>query len=1386
MKKILGLDLGTNSIGWALVNEAEIENEKSSIIKVGVRVNPLTVDELTNFEKGKSITTNADRTLKRSMRRNLQRFKLRKERLIEILTQNGWISNQSILSENGNQTTFETYRLRAKAAREQVTLEEFARILLMINRKRGYKSSRKAKSTDEGQLIDGMDVAKRLYNENLTPGQLCLQLLKEGKKFLPDFYRSDLQTEFDRVFDKQMSFHPEYLTVELKEELRNKKRDAVWAICAKAFKEKEFELVGAKRNGNNKEQKIENYVWRAKGLTEKLDLEQLVVVLQQINIQINGSSGYLGAISDRSKELFFNKQTVGQYLMEQLDQDPHTRLKSQVFYRQDYLDEFNTLWETQAKFHQELTSELKREIRDVIIFFQRRLKSQKGLINFCEFENRQIEIEMEGQKKVKTIGMKVCPKSSPLFQEFKIWQILNNIQVKEKSNGNYRFLQQDEKEILFGELSIKGNLKKESALKLLFSNYKELDLNYKELEGNKTQTALFNAYNDILELSGHEKIDLLKNSSTKIVETIKLVFNALGINTEILYFDSGADGIDLQKQPMYQLWHLLYSFEGDDSNTGQEKLIEKLCFRYGFEKEYVKIIANVTFQPDYGSLSSKAIRKILPHLKEGNEYSVACVHAGYRHSKNSLTKDELDNKVLKSKLEILPKNSLRNPVVEKILNQMINVVNAVGDSFGKPDEIRIELARELKKSAKEREELTTAISRTTAEHEMYRQVLQQEFGLVHVSRNDIIRYKLYLELEPFGFKTLYSQTYISPEKLFSGDFDIEHIIPQSRLFDDSFSNKTLETRSINLEKGNDTAIEFIEKKYGKEGVAEFITRIESVFKNNATKQGKLKKLKMKGDDIPDDFINRDLRDTQYIAKKAKSILEEYVRNVISTTGSITDQLREDWQLINVMQELNWNKYDKLGLTEIIIGRDGQEIPRIKEWTKRNDHRHHAMDALTIAFTKLSHIQYLNNLNARSDKAGSIYGIEQKELYRDNKGKLKFKPPMPLYEFRAEAKRHLENTLISIKAKNKVATININKTKKAGGNNKKKQLTPRGQLHLETVYGSMQQPVIKEEKVNGNFDAEMIAKVTKPAYRDVLLKRLQEYGNDPKKAFTGKNSLNKNPIFLDELHTNKVPEKVKTKDVETIYTIRKEISPDLKIDKVIDKKIQKVLQERLKECNNDPKKAFSDLDSNPIWLNKEKGITIKRVTITGISNALALHDKKDKEGNLILNNNGKPQPVDFVNTGNNHHVAIYRDEKGNLQDDVVSFFDATERVSQGLTPINYHKNDGWVFLFSMKQNEYFVFPNTVTGFYPNEVDLLDNSNYALISPNLYRVQKFSKVVYGNTAVRDYVFRHHLETSINDKKELKEITYKSIKSLSIFESIVKVRINHIGQIISVGEY
>lgn len=1396
MKKILGLDLGVGSIGWAYVKQAEKDDENTEIVRTGVRVNPLTVDEQTNFEKGKSITTNADRTLKRSMRRNLQRFKLRREALIEILKEHHFINDDSILTENGNMTTFQTYRLRANAATEEISLEEFARVLLMINKKRGYKSSRKAKSTEEDDtIIDGMEVAKKLYEENLTPGQYLFQLISSGKNTKIDFYRSDLQNELATIWNFQKQFYPTILSDTLWNDIKNKNEKQTWVICREPFN-----IVGIKREGKRQDQLIENYKWRVEALTEQLDLERLAIVLQKINSQINNSSGYLGAISDRSKELFFNRQTVGQYQMAELDKNPNYSLTNQVFYRQDYLNEFETIWETQAKFHPELTPELKKEIRDVVIFYQRALKSQKGLISFCELESRKIEVEIEGKKKIKTIGYRVCPKSSPLFQEFKIWQVLNNIEVFGKGYER-RPLFLDEKQTLYNELSIKAKLSKQDALKLLYDNYKELDINYKEIEGNRTQAELFKAYQTIIELSGHGDFDFTKMPADKIYQTVSDIFTALGFNTDILHFNSDLEGDSLERQPMYMLWHLLYSFEGDGSTTGDEKLIEKISDLYGFDKDSAKIIAHTSFQPDYGSLSSKAMRKILPYMKDGSEYSEACAFAGYNHSKDSLTKEELDNRPLKEHLDILPKNSLRNPVVEKILNQMINVVNAAIDEYSKPDEIHIELARELKKSAKEREELTKVISSSNKEYEEYKKILESEFGIPHVSRNDIVRYRLYKELEFNGFKTLYSNTYIPKEKIFTKEFDIEHIIPQSRLFDDSFSNKTLESRSINIEKSNDTAYDFILNKYGEDYTKQYLLRVEEMMNSGKISKTKYKKLIMKGDEIPDGFIERDLRDSQYIAKKAQEMLKELVRDVVATSGSITDRLREDWQLVDIMQELNWDKYDKLGLTEYYQDKDGRQIRRIKDWTKRNDHRHHAMDALTIAFTKRSHIQYLNNLNARlekgtddyinlrdyntldipaKDRAKVVHAIEHKELYRDSNNKLRFVPPMPLDIFRTEAKKHLENTLVSIKAKNKVVTKNTNKTKKKSGVNKKVQLTPRGQLHLETIYGSMKQYATKLEKVNASFTEEKIKTVAIKIEREALLKRLAEFEGDAKKAFTGKNTLEKNPIFLDENHTHKLADKVKTVCFEQVYTIRKAISPDLKIEKVMDAQIRAILTERLAEYNGDAKKAFSNLDENPIWLNKEKGISIKRVTISGISNAIALHDKKDHNGDFILDENGNKQPVDFVNTGNNHHVAIYKDADGNLQEQIVSFFEATERARQGLSIIDktFKQNEGWTFLFTMKQNEYFVFPNEETGFNPNDIDLLNPVNYAQISPNLYRVQKIGS--------KDYTFRHHLETTVEDKKELKGITYKRITNIATLKSIVKVHINHIGQIVAVGEY
>ena len=1396
MRKVLGLDLGTTSIGWAFVNEAENENEESSIVKIGVRVNPLSTDEQTDFEKGKSISINADRTLKRGARRNLQRYKQRRDNLINELKSIGLIDNETSLAEEEKNTTHSTYQLRAKAAIEKIEKNEFARVLLMINKKRGYKSSRKAKNEDEGQAIDGMAVAKKLYENNFTPGEYSYELLIAGKKHLPDYYRSDLQAEFDKVWNFQFKYYPEYLTTEFKKEIEGKGQRATAAIFGKIYNQYPAEIKGTRE-----EKKIKAYKLRAEALKLQLDIREVAFVFAEINNNLNNSSGYLGAISDRSKELFFKKETIGQNLYNQLIKNPHTKLKNQVFYRQDYLDEFEKIWETQNQYHSELDNKAKIEFRDIIIFYQRRLKSQKALISFCELETEKIEVEIDGKKRIKQRGPRVIPKSCPLFQEFKIWQNLNHLEIKNIKTKEVFVPTLEAKELLFEELNIRGNISKKDALAIITDNPSDFDLNFSTVEGNRTNKVFYDSFLKMM-IQDNEELENLYFNSTDLKENVLSFFEKEGIDKNILEFNSDLEGKDFEKQTAYKFWHLLYSYEGDNSNTGNEKLLEKLRVTFGFKRQYAQVLSNISFQDDYASLSSKAIRKILPFMKTGSPFSgdfykdgsvSAKVLAGYKDSP-SLTKEENEKRELKETVSILPKNSLRNPVVEKILNQMANVINAIiaDPSLGKPNEIRIELARELKKSNDERKEMTDNINAAKLDHDRFRKILNAEFGIINPTRNDIIRYKLYEELRSNGYHDLYTNAYIPKEKLFSKEYDIEHIIPKARLFDDSFSNKTIAPRNVNLIKKERTAYDFIFNDYGQEGLDGFLSRIEMLSKLKdgdkfAISKAKYKKLLMKASEIGEGFIDRDLRDSQYIAVKAKSMLHEICKTVTTTTGSITDKLREDWDLVNVMQELNFDKYKKLGLTEMIERKDGSFKERITDWTKRNDHRHHAMDALTIAFTKYSHVQYLNNLNARKDdnnkKYNSIYGIEQKETYKDTDGKRKFKAP--LKGFREEAKKHLENTLVSFKSKNKVVTKNKNTIKVNGKNVTKVELTPRGQLHKETVYGKLQQYATKEEKINARFDEAMIQKVAKPLYKSAILERLKEFGNNPKLAFSGKNALDKNPIFIDKEKNIVIPEKVKIVWLENDYTIRKDITPELKIEKVIDVGIRNILQKRLNEFGGKEKEAFANLDKNPIWLNKEKGISIKKVTISGIKNAEALHNKKDMLGKEILNESGQPIPVDFVSSGNNHHVAIYKDENGELQDKVVSFYEAVERVNQGLPIIdkNYNTSHGWNFLFSMKQNEYFIFPSK--DFTPVDIDLMNPKNYKIISLNLFRMQKFSKVNYGNTAVRDYVFRHHLETIINDKKELKEITYKSIKSVGYFENIIKVRINHIGYIVKVGE-
>lgn len=593
MKRILGLDLGTTSVGWALVNEATNDTEKSSIEKVGVRIVLLSSDEESDFQKGKSITINADRTLKRGARRNLDRYQLRRKHLRDILMEGGLLKPDTELAESEKNTTHKTWELRAKAASEKIEFDDFVRVLFAINKKRGYKSNRKEKSDEsEGQAIDGMEIAKQLYKENFTPGQLVYSRLQQGIKIIPEFYPSDLQNEFDRIWTKQSEFYPFILNDKLKEEIKDKNKTQTWAKLKAPLG---LEGIKLKENGANLKKEL--YRLRVMGITERLEPELLAIALQEVNNQKNGTSGYLGAISDRSKALYFNKHTVGQYLYSELVQNPHFEVKNKVFYRADYLDEFEKIWEEQANYYPSLTNELKEKVRDTVIFFQRNLKSQKGLISICELEgfekqavkNGNLIFNSDGTPKIILVGPRVCPKSASLFQEFKIWQKLNDLEFKNittKENIRIQDFEDadDFRNLLFEELNIKGALSETQLLQR--ANLKKKDgweINFKKgIDGNNLMASMFKVYEKILEFSGHE-VNFSQMNSLEIKETVQGVFSGLGINTEILEFNAELENDAFEQQASYQLWHLLYSYQ-EDKKGGTAALLTKLEEKFGFEK----------------------------------------------------------------------------------------------------------------------------------------------------------------------------------------------------------------------------------------------------------------------------------------------------------------------------------------------------------------------------------------------------------------------------------------------------------------------------------------------------------------------------------------------------------------------------------------------------------------------------------------------------------------------------------------------------------------------------------------------------------------------------------------------------------------------------------
>ena len=1242
MKKILGLDLGVSSIGWALIEENDSEKK---ILGMGTRIVPLSTDDIKEFTSGNAITRNQERRQKRMQRRRYDRFQLRRDSLIKVLSEKNMMPGNDLINAN----KLHLWELRSKASEQQIGLQEIGRVLLHLNQKRGYKSVRKSVNADR----------------------------------------------------------------------------------------KETE--------------------------------------------------YVSEIKNRYEKLKETGKTIGQFFYENLLNDRFYRIKNQVFPREAYIEEYDRIMAVQKNFYPEtLTDDFIDKVKNEIIYYQRPLKSQKKLVSLCEFEKKTILIDDgKGGKTEAEKGPRVAHRSSPLFQICRIWENINNIKIKDKY-GKDLIIPHDKKLEIFNYLDNNEKLRFSDLLKIL--NLKSNDgwtansMLDKGITGHTTKVQILKCLNNTGANNNLLKFEIKFIERDKILECVDRETGEIIIKVQERIVDRS-----IEKEPLYRLWHTIYSI------NNEKDCINALIRNFNIPEESAKKLANLDFTKEgYGNKSVKAIRKILPYLMDGFGYSDACCIVGYNHS-DSLTKEERVARELLDRLPLLKKNTLRQPIVEKILNQMINLVNSIMDNYcineeGEKipiDEIRIELARELKQNMEERRNTTFNINRRERENEAIRKRLVEEYGQ-RATRNNVLKWRLFHSVRGDESKVNNICVYCGKpfgitDALAGIEVDVEHILPRTLFFDDSENNKVLAHRKCNQDKGNMTAYDFMYSK-GEKEFNDFIERVNHLYSQGLINKIKKERLLTPAEGIPKDFIKRQLRETQYISRKAVEILSMVCREVNTTSGSVTDFLRRLWGWDDVLMNLHLPAYRNAGLTEWIdIEKDGHSIKKeiIPDWTKRLDHRHHAIDALVIACTKQGFIQRINNLSSEITREDMYKEIAELEDIKAGRRTLLEKYLAGKQPFStAEVEKAATGILVSFKSGKKVATQGTRKVKIKGHKKIVQEgiIVPRGPLSEESVYGKIK-ILDKHKPVKYLFENPHL--IFKNRIKRLVEERIEKFDGDVKKAY---NSIKREPIYLDEAKTVKLEYGTCYREEYVIKYPVGSLKPQ-DVNSIVDEEIRRKFQKRLEEFKGNEKNAFKDLENNPVWYDEEKKIPVRSVRcFTGLSMVEPVRY------------NEKGEPVGYVKPGNNHHIAIYEDNEGNKYEHVCTFWHAVERKKFGLPVIienptevwnqilNEEKElpedflkklplDGWKFLTSLQQNEMFLL-----GMPDEEIEkaISENDN-ALLSRHLYRVQKITS--------KDYFFRHHLETEINDNADaLKLKKFYRIKSIKSFEQLnpVKVRINLLGQL------
>jgi CRISPR-associated endonuclease Csn1 len=1117
-----------------------------------------------------------------------------------------------------------------------------------------------------------------------------------------------------------------------------------------------------------------------------------------------------------------------------------------------------------------------------IIFYQRPLKSKKSLISNCQYEVHQFM--KDGKLEIEPL--KCIARSHPLFQEFRLLQFIQNLHIYSKetivdgseTDITANFFKANEDWVnLFDWLNERKEIEQKDLLKYLGlkKDTEKYRWNYVEDKAypcNETRSLIISRLAKVANVPANflttDRLESLWHILYS-VEDKKEMEHALITFAQKHGF--GDDCVEnFRKFPPFKKEYGSYS----------AKCLKKLLplmrrGKYWSEsniasqtKERILKILNGEYDEKIGN----RVREKALHLTKIQDFYnipvwLACYIVYDRHSEAGEIKTwNTPYDIERFLRDDFKQHSLRNPIVEQVITETLRVVKDIWNHFGNAspgffNEIHIELGREMKNPADKRKEMTNKITENENTNLRIKALLmemlndneiqdirpyspnQQEIlkiyeegalsteneipdDILKISKqsqplkSELTRYKLWLDQK---YRSPYTGEFIPLSKLFTSAYEIEHIIPQSRYFDDSFSNKIICESEVNKDKDNSTAFEYIKNNSGKKIELNFGKVVTlytlSVYEENVKKdftktRGKMKKLLM--EDIPESFISRQLNDSRYISKVVKSLLSNIVReideqestskNVLSSNGSITSILKKDWGLNDVWNELITPRFERLNrLTQSSnfgqwTEKDGKrvfqtELPLICQKgfsKKRIDHRHHAMDALVIACATRNHINYLNNEYAKTTFKDLRFDLRAKlchKIYNGvNKDNYRWVFHKPWETFTQDAKDKLQTTVVSFKQNVRVINKSLNNYQKwliDKYGYKKKVIVPQIQgenwairkpMHKDTVLGSVilrfkkiVQLSVAIDNLDKVVDKSLKAKIKELRSSNLNNNKILAFFKDNDWKWNGKDISKVEMYYYDN---ENVASRVK---IDESFNAAK-------IESITDSGIQKILLAHLdKEEYQNQSDEGGKLISPESSAFSDDGIDELNKNIVGLNDGhfhqpiykARIYEPKGNKFSVGHIGNKKAKFVEAAK-GTNLFFAIYIDEYGKRNYESIGLNIVIERQKQGLNSVPKTNMNGNKLLFSLSPNDLVYIPDLEEQENPH---LFDYSKLNNLQVNMvYKAVSSSGSQY-------FFVQHNVANPIINKVEFSPLNKmeKTIEGIMIKEVCWKLKLDRLGNII-----